>query len=193
MTNGRNGAANETKTTTPESQHARSAAGYAGYLYIAASAIFWGISATLGRAAFTGRLLPNSGIRSIDPVILSQCRTSFSFLAVVAWLLPARGWKRLAVPRADLARLFVIGLAGVAASNYFYYLAIQKTNVATAIIVQYTAPVWVLLYMVARRLERATVPKMVAVVLAIFGIALVIGLFGQGRLHIDALGLAAAV
>jgi len=39
---------------------------------------------------------------------------------------------------------------GVAVSNYFYYVAIQKTNVATAIILQYTAPVWVLLYVVAR-------------------------------------------
>src|SRR5438067_937338 len=124
-------------TVSHEVKHSASGAGYAGYFYIAASAILWGISATLGRAAFTGRLLPNSGIRNIDPLILSQCRTSFSFLAVSAWLLPARGWKRLTVPRADLVRLFVIGLAGVAASNYFYYLAIQKTNVATAIIVQY--------------------------------------------------------
>jgi len=27
-----------------------------GYIYIAAATFFWGISATLGRAAFTGRL-----------------------------------------------------------------------------------------------------------------------------------------
>jgi len=39
----------------------------------------------------------------------------------------------------------VLGTLGVAASNYFYYIAIQKTSVAIAIIVQYTAPVWVLL------------------------------------------------
>ena len=194
MTNGRNGAANETKTTVaPESQHARSGAGYAGYLYIAASAIFWGISATLGRAAFTGRLLPNSGIRSINPVILSQCRTSFSFLAVAAWVLPVRGWKRLIVPRADIARLFVIGLAGVAASNYFYYLAIQKTNVATAIIVQYTAPVWVLLYMIVRGAERPTISKMASVALAITGIALVSGICGQGRLQLNSVGIIAAL
>jgi drug/metabolite transporter, DME family len=197
MTNGANGgnaAANATKATVaPEPKRAASGAGYAGYLYIAAAAVLWGISATLGRAAFTGRLLPNSGIRNIDPVILSQCRTSFSFLAVAAWLLPARRWKRLTMPRADLARLFVIGLAGVAASNYFYYLAIQKTNVATAIIVQYTAPVWVLLYMIARGVERPTISKIASVVLAITGIALVIGLFGQGRLQLDPVGITAAL
>jgi drug/metabolite transporter (DMT)-like permease len=190
---GRAGGAAGRATVPPNVKHSVSGAAYAGYLYIAASAILWGISATLGRAAFTGRLLPNSEIRNIDPVILSQCRTSFSFLAVAGWLLPARGWKRLTVPRADLARLFVIGLAGVAASNYFYYLAIQKTSVATAIIVQYTAPVWVLVYMILRGAERPTISKMASIVLAITGIALVIGLFGQGRLQLDPVGITAAL
>lgn len=166
---------------------------YRGYLYIGCAAVFWGTSASLGRAAFTGRLLPESGISRVDPLILSQARTTFSFLAVLLGLLLTRGPSRLRVPLADLGRTAALGIAGVAASNYFYYLAIQRTNVATAIIVQYTAPVWVLLYMVARRLERATLPKMIAVVLAIVGIALVIGLFGHGKLQLDSLGVIAAL
>jgi drug/metabolite transporter (DMT)-like permease len=97
------------------------------------------------------------------------------------------------MPRQDLLRAFVLGLGGIAASNYFYYLAIQRTNVATAIIVQYTAPVWVLVYMVLRRAERLTLSKMASVVLAITGIALVIGLFGRGRLQFDTLGVTAAM
>jgi drug/metabolite transporter, DME family len=164
-----------------------------GYFYIAASAVFWGISATLGRAAFTGRLLPNSDIRSVNPLILSQARTTFSFLAVLLVLLPVRGWKRLRLPLADLGRLLLLGLGGVAASNYFYYVAIQRTNVATAIIVQYTAPVWVLLYMAVRGVEKPTLAKITAVFLAIAGIALVIGLFGQGRPHLDLIGVGASL
>jgi DME family drug/metabolite transporter len=166
---------------------------YRGYFYIAASAVFWGISATLGRAAFTGRLLPNSDIRSVNPLILSQARTTFSFLAVLLVLLPMRGWNRLRLPLADLGRLLLLGLGGVAASNYFYYVAIQRTNVATAIIVQYTAPVWVLVYMAVRGIEKPTVAKITAVFLAIAGIALVIGLFGQGRPHLDLIGVGASL
>jgi drug/metabolite transporter (DMT)-like permease len=166
---------------------------YRGYAYIAAAALFWGTSATLGRAAFTGRLFPGSGIARVDPLILSQARTTFSFLVVLAGLLMLRGPRRLLLPPADLARIAALGLAGVAASNYFYYLAIQRTNVATAIIVQYTAPIWVLAYMVSRRLERATLPKIIAVVLAIVGIALVIGIVGRGKLQLDILGVAAAL
>jgi DME family drug/metabolite transporter len=164
-----------------------------GYIYIGLAAALWGVSASLGRAAFTERLLPGSGIRNISPVILSQARTTFSFSVVLVGLLIRRGWKQLWMPGQDLLRAFVLGLGGIAASNYFYYLAIQRTNVATAIIVQYTAPVWVLVYMVLRRAERLTLSKMASVVLAITGIALVIGLFGRGRLQLDTLGVTAAM
>jgi drug/metabolite transporter (DMT)-like permease len=65
-------------------------------------------------------------------------------------LLVRRGASALRVPGRDLLQLFLLGILGVAVSNYFYYLAIQRTNVATAIILQYTAPVWVLLYTAPR-------------------------------------------
>ena len=92
----------------------------------------------------------------------------------------------------DFWRAMVIGVVGVAASNYFYYLAIQKTNVATAIILQYTAPVWVLLYMVARRLQRATAQRVIAIAVALLGIALVIDIFGGG-LRLNHVGVLAAL
>lgn len=164
-----------------------------GFLFIGIAAFFWGISASLGRAAFSGRLLPQSGIRNVTPLILSQCRTGFSFVAVALGLIARRGLRQIRLPWGDFVKLFLLGLGGVAASNYFYYLAIQRTNVATAIIVQYTAPVWVLLYMVFRGRERLTRSKSGSVLLAITGIALVIGLFGKGRLQLDLIGVAASM
>jgi DME family drug/metabolite transporter len=108
-------------------------------------------------------------------------------------LIARRGLSALRVPRRDLAKLALLGLAGLAVSNYFYYLAIQRTNVATAIIVQYTAPVWVLLYMVVRGAERLTASKMGTVLLAITGIALVIGIFRRGGIQLDVIGVGAAL
>ena len=84
----------------------------------------------------------------------------------------------------------------MAVSNYFYYVAIQRINVATAIIVQYTAPVWVLLYVVARRQQKLTLQKIAAVALAVTGIALVINLLGTrsgAALHLDTYGIIAAL
>jgi drug/metabolite transporter (DMT)-like permease len=86
-------------------------------------------------------------------------------------------------------------MLGVAASNYFYYVAIQKTSVAIAIILQYTAPVWVLLYVVARRQQKLTVQKVASVAVAVIGIALTIGIVGvrSSSLQIDTYGLIAAM
>jgi drug/metabolite transporter, DME family len=165
-----------------------------GYLYIAAATLLWGIAATLGRAAFTGRLLPaGQTVHPIDPLILSQCRTSFSLMVLVPILVASRGWKKLALPSADLGRCCLLGVFGVAASNYLYYFSIQKTNVATAIILQYTAPVWVLLYMVLRGLQKPTLQRVSAVALAVVGCALAIGILGAGAFRLNPMGVIAAL
>jgi drug/metabolite transporter, DME family len=165
-----------------------------GYLYIATAAFLWGVAATLGRAAFTGRLLPRGQtLPPIDRLILSQSRATFSFVVLLFALLLLRGWRRLCLPAGDFARMFVLGILGVAASNYLYYLAIQRTNVATAIILQYTAPIWVLLYTVARGLQKPTVQRVASVGLAVAGIALVIGIFSSGGFRLDTIGVIAAL
>lgn len=173
-----------------------------GYLYIGSAALFWGVSATLGRAAFTGRLLPRGAslgtslgesLAKIDPLILSQSRVTISLAVLLPLLVARRGAAALNVPRGDLVRLFLLGVFGVAASNYFYYLAIQRTNVATAIILQYTAPVWVLLYTVARGAQRPTWRRIAAVGLAVVGCALAVGLVGSGGFRMDPLGVTVAL
>jgi drug/metabolite transporter (DMT)-like permease len=162
----------------------------------------WGVSAALGRAVFTGKLpLGAVALRPIDPLILSQSRTTFSLLVLLPILVASHGWQRIKLPGRDLAYCFVLGTLGVAVSNYFYFVAIQRTNVATAIIVQYTAPVWVLLYVVARGQQKLTAHKVAAVALAVTGIALVINLFGAAllgtksgaALHLDLYGIIAAL
>lgn len=164
-----------------------------GYLYIASATFFWGISASMGRAMFTGRIMPGGQVlRPIDPLMLAQSRTTMSFLVLLPILFVSRG-RALALPRRDFIQIALLGIFGVAASNYLYYLAIQKTNVAIAIIIQYTAPAWVLLYTAARGRQRATVQRVGAVALAVIGCALVIGLVGSGRFQVNLLGLIAAI
>lgn len=165
-----------------------------GYLYIATATLFWGVSAVMGRAVFTGRLLfRGHAVGSIDPLILSQSRTTLSLLFLLPiLLLPGRrGLSKLS--RSDVSRMALLGVFGLAAANYFYYLAIQKTNVATAITVQYTAPVWVLLYMVVRGFQKPTIQKLASVALAVIGIAIAIGMFNKGQAHLHSIGIVAAL
>jgi len=152
------------------------------------------VSATLGRAAFTGHLLPGgASLGAIDPLILSQSRVTLSLVVLLPMLLVRRGASALAVPGRDLVRLLVLGVLGVAASNYLYYVAIQRTNVATSIILQYTAPVWVLLYTVARGAQRPSMRRIAAVGLAVAGCALAVGLVGSGGFRMDTLGVVSAL
>jgi len=140
--------------------------------------------------------LSSAALRPIDPLILSQTRTTFSLLVLLPLLVASKGWERIKLPARDLAYCLLLGTLGVAVSNYFYYVAIQRTNVATAIIVQYTAPVWVLLYVVARGQQKVSAQKVIAVALAVAGSVLVIGIVGakqERALRVDSYGILAAL
>ncbi len=151
----------------------------------------------MGRAVFTGRLpLAGEASHPIDPIILSQTRATFSLIVLLAGLVGRRGWRRIHLPTNDLLQCCALGMLGVAASNYFYYVAIQKTSVAIAIILQYTAPVWVLCYVVARGQQKLSMQRVTAIVVAIAGIALTIGIVGarsKSPLRFDSIGLIAAL
>lgn len=146
---------------------------------------------------FTGKLsLAGEASHAIDPLILSQTRTSFSLLVLLPVLIGRRGWQRIELPAADLVQCLILGMLGVAASNYFYYIAIQRTSVAIAIVLQYAAPVWVLLYVAARGQQRLTLQKVASVGVAIGGIALTIGIVGGKSavpFRLDSYGLIAAM
>jgi len=90
-----------------------------GYCYIGGAAFLWGISATLGRAVFTGHPLPGAAslgtsLAKIDPLILSQSRATLSLAVLLPLLLVRRGRSALHVPGRDLLQLFLLGIFGVA-------------------------------------------------------------------------------
>jgi drug/metabolite transporter (DMT)-like permease len=163
-----------------------------GYLYIAAAGFLWALTASLGKAAFTHKLVA-AAKTPIEPLILSQTRTTMSWLVLLPILLMVRGKAALAMSRKDLGRTLLLGTLGFAGSNYFYYLAIEKTTVATAIVLQYTAPMWVLLFMLVRHLQRPTLRRVSSVLMAVAGSALAVGIFSDGNLKVDAVGIAAAL
>jgi drug/metabolite transporter (DMT)-like permease len=134
-----------------------------------------------------------ASLRKIDPLVLSQSRATLSLAVMLPILLARRGAGSLRVPGRDVWRFLLLGIFGVAASNYLYYLAIQRTNVATAIIVQYTAPVWVLIYTALHGSQRPSGRKIGGVALSVAGCALAVGIVGSGGLRLDAVGVIAAL
>jgi drug/metabolite transporter, DME family len=149
-----------------------------GYFFIAAATLCWGAAATVGKAIFSARVF--AAHARISPLVLSQARTTFAVIVLAAFLLLRYGTRFLRIGRRDLLLCALTGTLGLAGSNYFYYLAIEKSTVAIAITLQYTAPVWVLITMVLRGRDRFTLVRVAAVLMALLGIALAIDVFHSG-------------
>ena len=168
----------------------RSAHPFTGYLLIACAAFLWAASANLAKAAFAGGWI--RGLRPVDVLTLTQMRSTVSFVLLFPSLLLLRGWAGVKLPRKALLQCLLLGAIGVAGSNFFYYYAISKTTVATAVVVQYMAPVYVLLIRVAMREEKFSRARVAAVCSAVMGCALVVGIGSGATLHGNLAGLAAA-
>jgi drug/metabolite transporter (DMT)-like permease len=97
----------------------------------------------------------------------------------------------------DVPFFAVFGVAGLAMVHFTYFKTISLTNVATAILLEYLAPIGVLVIGVAFMKHRFTWSLPVGVALSITGCAMVVGAFGGGGVVTSpegvAWGLASAV
>jgi len=103
------------------------------------------------------------------------------------------GMGTLRAGRSTLWKCAAMGVLGLCGANFFYYYAIAKSTVATAITVQYTAPVWVYAYTVMARHQRASWLRSVAVVLAFVGCGLVALTGPQAQVKVSTIGIVAAL
>jgi len=166
-------AASQSVSPAPARQHP-----WRGYFFIATATFCWGAAVVVGKAIFNGRLF--AGHALLSPLVLTQTRTTFTVLVFGSILLLRFGRSIFSITQRDLILSALVGTLGVACSNFFYYLAVQKSTVSLAITVQYTAPLWVLIFMVARGRERATLPRIAATLVAMLGTGLAIGVFQSG-------------
>jgi drug/metabolite transporter (DMT)-like permease len=176
-----------------------------GYCCIGGAALFWAISATMGRALFLGNLhLLGAAIPPVPPLMLAQSRTTLAACVLFPALWVTRGFTTIRLKVREVRDCVLLGTLGIAASNYFYYLSIQRTSVATAIILQYLAPVFVLLWMLCRKIQPPTFSRIGGVFVAVLGSVLAIGVVGKsarfpwfalsaGQIHFNLIGVMAAL
>ncbi len=152
---------------------------FRGYLSILGATLFWGVSATVAKFLFT---------QHVDTLVLVQTRITLSCVAVLLYFLLFRR-DLLQVRVRDLWRFVLLGLIGIAGSNFTYYYTISETNVATAILLQYLAPIFVLLYAAMTREEELTAVKVVAGIVSLGGCFLAIAGKDLSVLRISDAGL----
>ncbi len=133
---------------------------FRGFILMVIAVLFWGGSASLAKILIVTRF---------DTLIISQTRTTLTFILLLVYFL-IRDRDVFRVQSEDLWKLAVLGVVGVAVTNYTYYFTVKESSVATAILVQYSAPVWVVLYSAfiqkSEKLDRITV---ISLVVALIG------------------------
>jgi drug/metabolite transporter (DMT)-like permease len=132
----------------------------AGTFAMVVAVLLWGGSAGLAKLLFQ---------RDYSPLIITQTRSTIAFLLFAGWF----AWRDRSVfrvARTDLPRIIALGIVGMALTNFTYYFTVSEASVAAAILIQYTAPALVMVYMVLiRKEERGSPIKVGALGLALVG------------------------
>lgn len=131
---------------------------------------------------------PPLGI-SIEPTVLAGARALSAFVLLCAWLVLTRR-DALKISLRDVPFLATFGVVGLAMVHFTYFKTISLTNVATAILLEYLAPVLVLIVSVLFLKHRMTWSLPAGVALSIAGCALVVGAVGGAGLVVSPAGIA---
>ena len=145
-----------------------------GYVAAMAAAALWGTAGVVAKPLLTS---------AVGPAQLVAVR-----LTAAALILAASGRTR-PVERHWWPYLALFGILGISASQFAYYGAIAAANVATAVFLQYLAPVLVAAWLVAVERQRLGWSVLAAVGLAVLGTLTLVSRPGGG-LAITPAGLA---
>lgn len=148
-----------------------------GLVLALSSAAAFGLSGALARGLMDAGWSPGAAV---------SIRVSIAALVLVGpGLLALRG--RWSVLRANIGLLTFYGLLAVAGAQLCYFLAVQRLDVGVALLIEYTAPVTVVLWMWARHAQRPGPLTAAGAALAAVGLVLLLDVVSGGS--IDTIGV----
>jgi drug/metabolite transporter (DMT)-like permease len=146
------------------------------------AATCWAANAVVAAEAFR---------RGVAPEQLAAARVAVALVPLAAWLAVAR--RDLLVPtRGALPSIAAFGVS-IAAVNVAYYVAISRIPVGTAISLQYTAPVMILVATAVLTRSSPSRSVWLAAVATLVGAALVSGAIAGEVGGLDGIGVAAGI
>jgi drug/metabolite transporter (DMT)-like permease len=119
---------------------------------------------------------------------LAQIR-ALSACAILAIYLWRRAPQTFRIKRSELLPLVSYGIIGIAMVQALYFVSISRMHVSIALLIEFTAPVWIVVYL--RVVKRKHVPNQMwlALVLALTGLALIAQIWDG--LTLDGIGVIA--
>ncbi|PIE34953.1 EamA family transporter [candidate division KSB3 bacterium] len=154
-----------------------------GYLQTLLAATCWAVAGTVAKHMMN---------QDLSPVVLAEMRVTIAS-ALLLLVLSFKNRELLRIRPGDLFYMIVLGAIGVAGVHYTYYYAISHTNVATAILLQYLAPAFILMFAVVVQGEACSAGKICALCLASLGCFLMVGGYDLELLAMNRLGVLAGL
>jgi drug/metabolite transporter (DMT)-like permease len=152
-----------------------------GYLLAAVAAAMFALNGSLARFVL------DDGVSAAH---LSQLRVTLAFL-LLAGTLAVVDRSRLRIARRDVPRMAWLGIMGLAVVQFTYFAAIDRLAISVALVIQFTGPLLVLLWLRIAHGRRLRPSLYGAVGLSVLGSALVVEVYDAGAL--DGLGVLFAV
>ena len=134
-----------------------------GEFMVVIAALLFGINGTVSK------LVLQAGL---PPMRFTEIRSAGAFLCLLIYALVRRP-ESLKVNRGQIGFLALYGIAGFAAVQVFYFIAISRLPVGIGLLLEFTAPVLITLYVRFIRKENVKSRMWAALVLAISGLMLV--------------------
>lgn len=111
-------------------------------------------------------------------------------LAAIALFVIVGGMRAMRIERAHALRLMSVGGIGQALITYLALSALRYVPAATVSFLFYTYPAWVMIFAAARRTERLTPRRLLALALALIGVAVMVGNPWSGKINTTGIALA---
>jgi drug/metabolite transporter (DMT)-like permease len=135
-----------------------------GYVMVAIAATLFAVNGSVSKVVL------GSGLSSLE---LAQIRNTCAAILFLAFLLVVAP-SRLRVSRRELLFLVAFGLIGIALVQWLYFVAIENLPVGVALLIEFTAPLFVALFARFVYKERIRRRIWVAVILCIAGLGVVV-------------------
>jgi len=125
----------------------------------------------------------------MDAFRLTQIRTVGAAIILLAFAV-MRGKEQLYARRDELKDLIIFGVVGVAAVTSFYFFAIKYLYVSVALVIEFTASIWIVLYLRFVKKKQVSPIMWVGIACAFSGLFLLSQIWTGTTLH--PLGVAVA-
>lgn len=137
---------------------------WVGFVLVILGATFWGIGGTVSQRLFQVDHISVEWLVSVRLLLTG-------LILIVLALFSKHRMKVFSIWKDKKAvfQLFLFGIFGMLAVQYTYMASINLGNAAVSTLLQYLAPIYIILYLIITKVSKLQVRDMIAVILAITG------------------------